>query len=461
MINRLSYQLFFAIIVVVLIRVLSLQLYPLMDTTEARYGEMARIMVETNNWITPQFDYNVPFWGKPPMQTWVSAISGKALGISEFSLRLPHLLSGVLTLAFVGYFAKVKRVSILLTMLTLVTTVGFYIASGAIMTDSLLTLSMTISMLGFYQAWENENRYFAYLGFVGIGLGLLIKGPIIIVLVGLTVLPWIIVNEGLFSGIAKLWKRIPLISGFAVSALIAVPWYLLAEQTTPGFLDYFLIGEHWSRFTVSGWTGDLYGSAHDEVRGTIWLFWLYTAFPWSLLIIYMLVRPSKRRAAFKNKSDKRWHSFLLFWLVSPMALFSFAGNILPMYVLPGVPALALFIASVQKNYGRVEYVLSSIAPLAVCLLIIFGSASLKAKSDKSLLSNIDNSIPVYYLNKRSFSGRFYTKGQAQLWNNETHFGKYPYFMVVTNHQLKASVIEMEGCALQKKTSKRSLYLCLG
>ena len=43
------------------LRLLSLALYPLMDTTEARYGEMARIMFETGNWITPMFDYDVPF----------------------------------------------------------------------------------------------------------------------------------------------------------------------------------------------------------------------------------------------------------------------------------------------------------------------------------------------------------------------------------------------------------------
>ena len=49
-----------------LLRLLTLNTYPLMDTTEARYGEMARLMVETGNWLTPLFDYGVPFWGKPP-----------------------------------------------------------------------------------------------------------------------------------------------------------------------------------------------------------------------------------------------------------------------------------------------------------------------------------------------------------------------------------------------------------
>lgn len=41
---------------------------PLMDKTEARYAEIARIMVETGDWIVPHIDYGVPFWAKPLFQ---------------------------------------------------------------------------------------------------------------------------------------------------------------------------------------------------------------------------------------------------------------------------------------------------------------------------------------------------------------------------------------------------------
>lgn len=81
-----------------LIRLLSLGAYPLMDTTEARYGEMARLMIETQNWVTPQFDYGVPFWGKPPLFTWMSAGGIEAFGVNEFAVRLPHWLAGVVVM---------------------------------------------------------------------------------------------------------------------------------------------------------------------------------------------------------------------------------------------------------------------------------------------------------------------------------------------------------------------------
>ncbi|MEZ9232420.1 ArnT family glycosyltransferase [Vibrio amylolyticus] len=461
MMQSLSVRLTIAILLVVVVRLISLGAYPLMDTTEARYGEMARIMVDTGNWLTPQFDYGVPFWGKPPMQTWVSAFSGNLFSINEFFLRLPHLISGLLTLAIVGYVAKRKGISPYLSILTLLTTVGFYIASGALMTDSLLALAMTISMVGFYFAWEGHDKNSAYLGFAGIGFGLLIKGPVIIVLIGIAVVPWIITNYGLLEGFRQFWRRIPIFSGLALALIISAPWYLLAEQATPGFLDYFIIGEHWSRFTVSGWEGDLYGSAHDEIKGTIWWYWLYTAFPWSLFAVYLLVNRSKRKQMFEDKVNRRWNSFLLFWVISPMVLFTFAGNILQMYVLPGIPALALFIVSGMQTFRRLEYLLCSITPITVLALITAASPLLYEKSDTALFENIDKSMPVYYEGKPTFSGRYYTLGKALNLNDHKDELVPPYYVVVSKSRMVATNKNISGCNYVSENRKRILVECLG
>ena len=76
----------------VLVRLTTLGAYPLMDTTEARYGEMARKMIETGDWLWPQFKYGVPHWSKPPLSTWLTAATYLALGVNEFTARFSSLI---------------------------------------------------------------------------------------------------------------------------------------------------------------------------------------------------------------------------------------------------------------------------------------------------------------------------------------------------------------------------------
>ena len=88
-----------------LVRVIGMAIVPLLDSTEARYGETGRIMAELNDWITPWFDYGVPFWGKPPLSFWVTAASFKAFGVSEFTARLPHLAISLFIVSLAGWLA--------------------------------------------------------------------------------------------------------------------------------------------------------------------------------------------------------------------------------------------------------------------------------------------------------------------------------------------------------------------
>src|SRR2546428_364345 len=68
------------------------------DPNEAEYAEVAREMVETGDWISPQLNYAL-FLNKPPLAYWLIALSDLAVGTNEFAARLPSAVTGVVIVA--------------------------------------------------------------------------------------------------------------------------------------------------------------------------------------------------------------------------------------------------------------------------------------------------------------------------------------------------------------------------
>ncbi len=414
------------VLLLALVRLLTLGAYPLMDTTEARYAEISRVMAERNDWITPWNDATTPFWGKPPLAFWVTALGLRLFGINEFAARLPHWLMGLAT-AWLVWSLGVRRSRRegVIALALLGGSLIFLASAGSVMTDMALTLAITISMRAFWltaygEAQERSRE--RWLFFVGLALGLLAKGPIALVLVLLPTGLWTI-----FSGQAGLiLPRFPWLRGLLLTLLIALPWYLLAEQRTPGFLDYFLLGEHWHRFVTPGWDGDLYGVAHDYPRGTIWLFLFVDVLPWSLLLppMALLTRRGRRAMAESFVFDPPWRSYLLVWGLASAVFFSFAGNILWPYVLPGVPGLALLGASWLHRWparARIDRLLTGATLFMILLTLAFPIVCHKAaiatnnstKAAVETYRSLRRQDEAILFIKRPFSASFYSLGLAE------------------------------------------------
>ena len=152
---------------------------PLMDKTEARYAEIARLMAETGEWIVLQIDYGIYFWAKPPLSTWFSAASISLFGEGEFFVRLPYLLACLALVFLVGKYRPSNKMSFYLPGLILMSLPEFYLHAGVVSTDTFLCLSIALVMLSFWEGiQDNAKVYWRYLLFVGMGLGLLAKGPL-------------------------------------------------------------------------------------------------------------------------------------------------------------------------------------------------------------------------------------------------------------------------------------------
>lgn len=383
---------------------------PLMDKTEARYSEIARIMQETGNWITPQIDYGVPFWAKPPLSTWLSAISIKIFGLNEFAVRFPYLLVSLLIVIIVFKFAREKKTA-LLTGFILLTTPQFLLHAGVVSTDTLLSFCVAMVFLSFWRAFHCERtNYWGYLIFIFFGLGLLVKGPIILILTVPPILLWIIY----YGQYKNFFRRIPLISGSALTLAIAAPWYYLAEKATKGFLEYFILGEHFKRFFDSGWDGDKYGFAKTQPFGIIWLFLFALAFPWIQLLI---IKMWKNR---KNLAQNRWLLFLLLWLIWTPFFFTFSSSLIHPYILPSIVPIALIVEYYWNDIKNKKTVvcLSLIIPTAIVLTTVlsFIGNNLEnySSTDKYLLQQTNYSDDqIYYLGDKSYSSQFYSRGKIQ------------------------------------------------
>ena len=109
--NKIIKSLFWITAAVLLLRLVSLGFNPMFDTTEARYAEIGRLMYETGNWITPLFDYSLPFWGKPPLSFWATAASFHIFGVNDFAAHFPHFLFMLGIVALMYFFIKRHLIS--------------------------------------------------------------------------------------------------------------------------------------------------------------------------------------------------------------------------------------------------------------------------------------------------------------------------------------------------------------
>ena len=379
---------------------------PLMDKTEARYAEIARIMAETGNWVVPHIDYGVPFWAKPPLSTWASALSIFLFGDHAFFVRLPYLLLAVGMGLFLRRYKKGN--GSYFPGIVLLCLPEFYLHAGVVSTDLFLSFSIALVFLSFWEAMQKESTsYWGYLFFAGLGLGLLAKGPI----VGVLTLPpiglWC-----LFTGnIKKALHTAPWLGGIFLTLALSLPWYLLAEQRSPGFLDYFLVGEHFERYFNSNWKGDKYGFPKQQPLGIVWLFFVVFILPWSVLLVQLFLKK------WKQIKGTAWTLFLLLWMVWTPFFFTSSKSLIHPYILPAMVPVALLIVYFWKEVkNKKTYLAIGVGiPLTLLFLLVSGLARplYKNNTDKYLLENLNPQAPLYSLDQKSYSSQFYTQGKVQ------------------------------------------------
>ena len=74
----------------------------LWDNSETAYGEVAREIMLTHDWVVMHFN-GVPYFVQPPLYFWLGAVCALVLGPTALALRLPSALATIALGAFTGY----------------------------------------------------------------------------------------------------------------------------------------------------------------------------------------------------------------------------------------------------------------------------------------------------------------------------------------------------------------------
>ena len=186
-------------------------------------------------------------------------------------------------------------------------------------------------------ASERENRNYMLLAWLAAALAMLSKGLIGLVLPGTALLGYSLWQRDFSS-----WRRLHLVPGLALFAVVAVPWFVAVSLANPGFAQFFFIHEHFQRFLTkeAGRYQPIWYFLPILVVGMApWLVALFSA-PWSAL----------RREPLQRFQPLR---FLLVWIVVVFCFFSVSDSKLASYILPLFPALAALIGwHLEQLAGR-------------------------------------------------------------------------------------------------------------
>ncbi len=300
---------------------------------EGRYADIAREMLDSNDWVTPRVN-GIKYLEKPPLQYWATAGAFAVLGVDEWTARLWPAYTGFLGIALLA-FAGIRlapRSPWLPTALIAAGCWGYFLGGQFLTLDMGLTFFLTAAMLGFLLSRRagialSAERGWMILAWAGMACAVLSKGIVGIVIPSLALLVYLAIERDL-----SLLRRLHWVSGLCVFGAIVLPWFILVQQRNTEFFHFFFIREHFERYLLP-----------DHHRPGPWWYYapvlLVGLLPWTPSIPAAFARAWRAPAGSGFKLDR----FLVIWAGVVVVFFSVSHSKLPGYVLPAVPAILLLL----------------------------------------------------------------------------------------------------------------------
>ncbi len=304
----------------------------LWEEDETAYAGISSQMVKKGDWVNPGFVWS-DVHRKPPMHFWSIAVSYKLFGINEFATRIPSAFAYLfllLTIYFLGGKCFGRNTALLAI---LVLSSSFLVPNMAKIgfTDNGLLLWSTVAVFSLYLFLQSVEKKWLILFWIAVSLGVLIKGP-----------PILILTMGI-------WGFLFVFAGAYRSSLIKMhPWFFLPLSLLPlfiwGYLSYQKDGGETVNFLIDWYImkrfrgeGHVFGQTGPP--GYHLAVFLLAFLPW------MGYFPAALKSLYTKLKQPDFDTlFLIGWLLFGWFFYEIMSSKLPSYSIAAMPCAALLIA---------------------------------------------------------------------------------------------------------------------
>src|SRR6201747_1699490 len=313
---------------------------PPVDRDETRFAQATKQMVETGDFVDIRFQDDVRY-KKPVGIYWLQATvveSAGKLGLQRAQIRIwlyriPSLIGaiGAVLMTYWTALAFVTRRGAVLAGLIMCSSVLLGAEARLAKTDAVLLLTVVAAMGAMarvYLSWQRGEDpahppwTWPAIFWTALAGGILIKGPLILLFVALTIGALAILDRTA----TWIWRLRP-VWGLTWLLVLVLPWFIaIFWRAGDTFFVDSLGGDMLSKFAAQ--------ESHGAPPGTYLLLFWVTFWPGAALA--GMAAPAVWRARREPGAQ-----YLLAWLIPSWIVFELALTKLPHYVLPVYPAIAI------------------------------------------------------------------------------------------------------------------------
>jgi len=313
---------------------------PPVDRDEARFAQATKQMVETGDFVDIRFQDDVRY-KKPVGIYWLQAAAVETAGklglpraqVRIWLYRIPSLIGaiGAVLLTYWAALAFVTRRGAVLAALIMCSSIVLGVEARLAKTDAMLLLTVVAAygaMARVYLSWQRGEDpahppwTWPAVFWTALAGSILIKGPLILMFVGLTIVTLAILDRTA----TWLWRLRP-VWGLMWLLVLVLPWFIaIFWRAGNAFFEGSLGGDMLSKLAAQ--------ESHGAPPGTYLLLFWVTFWPGAALA--GMAAPAIWRARREPGAQ-----FLLAWLIPSWIVFEAALTKLPHYVLPLYPAIAI------------------------------------------------------------------------------------------------------------------------